>query len=75
LPLHVLDKDLMEGLFIQNDQLASDAKSIGGEILEEVAVYEYTGIVRSITSAFRLNRDRSLWLTDGYQVYFEYRLD
>jgi len=75
LPLHILDNDLMEGLFIQNNQLASDAQSIGGEILQEVAVYEYTGIVRSITSAFRLNRDRSLWLTDGYQVYFEYRLD
>jgi len=75
LPLYVLDKDLMEGLFIQNNQLAFDAQSIGGEILEEVAVYEYTGIVRSITSAFRLNRNRSLWLMDGYQVYFEYRLD
>jgi len=75
LPLHVLDKDLMEGLFIQNDQLASDVQSIGGEILQEVAVYEYTGIVRSITSAFRLNRNRSLWLMDGYQVYFEYRSD
>ena len=75
LPLHCLDKDLMEGLLIKTDELVSNSGTIAGEIIDEVAVYEYNGIVRSITSAFRRPKDRSIWLVDGYQVYFYYKSD
>ncbi len=69
--LKVLDKDLMEGLLIQGSR-SSEIETIGGEILDEVAVYEYTGIVSSLRSALSKKNDRSLWLMDGYRVYFSY---
>jgi len=72
MPLKVLDKDLMEGLLIQDNRSTSEIETIGGEILDEVAVYEYTGIVSSLRSVLSKKNDRSLWLMDGYQVYFSY---
>ena len=74
MPLQVLDQDLMEGLLIQDNRSSSEIETVGGEILDEIAVYEYTGIVSSLRNALSKKYDRSLWLMDGYQVYFSYSI-
>ncbi len=71
--LTMLDQDLLPGIALEDNWMAEGAESLSDEVIDQVTGYQHRGVINSLKRAFKGGgKNRSIWLEDGYRVYFHY---